>query len=309
MYQLTLFGEAPIENTTIISLNPDTLTLREFFKVYIDSVRFRLRSYQKKERILMRFEKHFENRLVKDLMRADVLAYADCERCRGKMLSTISVEVLVLSSVYGHMRKAYGLQFENPVKDFPYVSSESRVRYLEEEEARRLIDCAVGFDSCVVDFIELALYTGCRKGELLQLRFFNVDWRRRILTIEGQTTKSGRTRYLPLSQGALAVLKRRRHFRDVYCPDSPWVFCKRGGERCRTFRAIFRKVLKLAGIEDFRIHDLRHTFASWLVSEGVELAKIRDLLGHSSIKMTERYAHLAPNRLHEAVGKLDGYLV
>lgn len=94
--------------------------------------------------------------------------------------------------------------------------------------------------------------------------------------------------------------------------ETQWVFARRkngeavsGGERVKALDWLFRKAVKLAGIEDFRIHDLRHTFASWLVSEGVELVKVRDLLGHTSIKMTERYAHLMPDRLHDAVEVLD----
>ena len=61
-----------------------------------------------------------------------------------------------------------------------------------------------------------------------------------------------------------------------------------------------------AGIKDFRIHDLRHTCAAWLVSMGVPLTEVRDLLGHSTVKMTERYAHLAPENVRAAVEQLDG---
>jgi len=68
----------------------------------------------------------------------------------------------------------------------------------------------------------------------------------------------------------------------------------------------FRSACAKAGLQDFRIHDLRHTCAAWLVSEGVPLSEVRDLLGHASITMTERYAHLAPDRVRSAVAKLEG---
>jgi len=102
------------------------------------------------------------------------------------------------------------------------------------------------------------------------------------------------------------VLRQRDLFRQTNCPFSPWVFCTRKGTRLSYPDNSFRLAVQRSGLSDFCFHDLRHTFASWLVSEGVELIKVRDLLGHTSIRMTERYAHLAPFRLHEAVGALDG---
>jgi hypothetical protein len=89
-------------------------------------------------------------------------------------------------------------------------------------------------------------------------------------------------------------------------PDSPWVFCNRKGKRVENVRRSFTTACTHVGIEDFRIHDLRHTCAAWLVSAGVPLTEVRDLLGHRTIRMTERYAHLAPEKVRAAVALLDG---
>lgn len=95
------------------------------------------------------------------------------------------------------------------------------------------------------------------------------------------------------------------------CPDTPWVFFHitparntKVGDRVKDVRKAFTTACRRAGIENFRIHDLRHTFASSLVREGVSLYKVSKLLRHSSIQMTERYAHLAPDDLHDAVANL-----
>jgi integrase len=95
-------------------------------------------------------------------------------------------------------------------------------------------------------------------------------------------------------------------YRAEHCPDSPWVFVHPNGERLQSLQTAFEWLLKHVGIEDFRIHDLRHTCASWLVSAGQQLTAVRDLLGHSSIQMTERYAHLSPDNVRAAVSALDG---
>jgi len=153
------------------------------------------------------------------------------------------------------------------------------------------------------DFITLALNTGCRKNELLHLEWRNVVLEHRFVIIQPETAKNRKRRILPLNQKATSALENRQRQQN-----GEWVFNNPDGTRLESLDYRFRKARQKAGIEDFRIHDLRHTFASWLVSEGVDLIKVRDLLGHSSITMTERYAHLIPNRLEAAVAVLDRLL-
>ena len=112
-------------------------------------------------------------------------------------------------------------------------------------------------------------------------------------------------------RGMRQVLVRRMRLRDEICPDTPWVFFHTTptrnasvGDRVKNVRRSFTTACRRAGIEDFHIHDLRHTFASWLVMNGVPLFEVSKLLRHSSIQMTERYAHLGPDHLHNAVANL-----
>lgn len=89
-------------------------------------------------------------------------------------------------------------------------------------------------------------------------------------------------------------------------PGSPWVFCNTNGHRVQSIKCSWETACRRAGIEDFRIHDLRHTCAAWLVSAGVPLTEVRDLLGDSTIRMTDRYAHPAPENVRAAVARLEG---
>jgi len=92
----------------------------------------------------------------------------------------------------------------------------------------------------------------------------------------------------------------------AHCAGAPWVFCDSKGQRIASIKKSFASACRQADIEDFTPHDLRHTCAAWLVSSGkVTLPEVRDLLGHSTIRMTERYAHLAPERVRAAVEVLD----
>jgi len=114
------------------------------------------------------------------------------------------------------------------------------------------------------------------------------------MLLGGKDTKNGKRRGVPLNVTSVRALLRLKGFRDRHCPESPWVFTHKGGERLQSVKRSFSTACKRVGIVDCRIHDLRHAAASWLVSSGVPLPEVRDLLGHSTIKMTERYAHLAP---------------
>ena len=118
-------------------------------------------------------------------------------------------------------------------------------------------------------------YTGLRKAEIVNIRWHAIDFRNRIIYIEN--TKNGEKREVPMNDyltGTLKSIKRK--------DGSPYVFCNKDDNPCYDFRKSFATALKKAGIKDFRFHDLRHTFTSNLVMEGVDLATVRELLGHKS---------------------------
>ncbi|WP_051023959.1 site-specific integrase [Thiorhodovibrio frisius] len=119
---------------------------------------------------------------------------------------------------------------------------------------------------------------------------------------------ASKPRDFAISEASLEVrsaLVARARWRAENIPDCPLVFVKKNGKRISDARKGFLAACAKAGIEDFRFHDLRHTCAAWLVTSGVPLTEVRDLLGHSSVTMTERYAHLAPDRIRSAVAILD----
>lgn len=144
-----------------------------------------------------------------------------------------------------------------------------------------------------------------RKGELLGLEWRRVDLQAALVHMGPCNTKTGKRRSVPLNKVASEAILNRMRFRAQHAPASPWVFAHRDGERIQDVKTAFASACERAGITDFRIHDLRHTCAAWLVTAGVPLAEVRDLLGHTTVKMTERYAHLAPENVRVAVSVLE----
>lgn len=148
--------------------------------------------------------------------------------------------------------------------------------------------------------ILLSMNTGLRRGEIFSLKWENVNLDRATITIEGTYAKSGKTRHIPLNSEALAVLKSWRN----QTSHSDLVFPNKDGLQFDNVKKSWDGVRILAKIENFRWHDLRHHFASRLVMAGVDLNTVRELLGHSEMTMTLRYAHLAPEHKANAVEKL-----
>lgn len=153
----------------------------------------------------------------------------------------------------------------------------------------------VGYCDVVTPTVLLALNTGMRKGELGQLKWGDINFTANTLTVRAGYAKSGEARHIPLNDEATAVLSAWRRQRG----SAGSVF------GVASFSKAWRRVLVGAGIEDFRFHDLRHTFASNLVMAGVALNTVRELLGHSDIEMTIRYAHLAKSHKSDAVNLLN----
>jgi integrase len=149
----------------------------------------------------------------------------------------------------------------------------------------------------LADLIELSLFTGLRQSEALELTWDRVDRSRGVLLLE--VTKSGRRRQVPLNEAADTVLARRGP------KDDGMVFASNNWDRYRT---AWDFAVKRAKLTDLHWHDLRHTFASWAVQRRVSLYELKELLGHSTLTMVKRYAHLAPEHLRAAAAALDGVL-
>ena len=160
----------------------------------------------------------------------------------------------------------------------------------------------LAFTDHVKPLVLLSINTGCRRGELFDLTWENVNLDRRILTVTGATAKSRRTRHIPLNREATAVLLGWRAQAET---TEGLVFVNEAGQRFDRVNFSWRRLLKDAGITGFRWHDMRHHFASRLVMGGVDLNTVRELLGHSDYAMTLRYAHLAPEHKLKAVEVLD----
>ena len=173
-----------------------------------------------------------------------------------------------------------------------------RLRYLSKNEEKRLIEAI----KCPLlkDIVIFALNTGLRKEEILSLKWSNIDFETRCVILEPYETKNKKRHILPLNSKAWQVIKRRFKQRAEGCP---YVF-HRNGRKVNSIRTAFENALKRAGIKDFHFHDLRHTFASRLVQKGADLYVVKELLNHSDITTTQRYAHLRLDNLKKAVEKL-----
>jgi integrase len=205
--------------------------------------------------------------------------------------------------VYREARRA-GKVSANPARDIRHrKESNNRVRFLSRGEngeyARLAKVVREKHPEHIAEFI-FAPNTGLRLSSQYGVTYGMIDWTRNVLDIP--RTKNDEPVHIPLNSDVLAALRllpswqerKGPIFRNQRHPEKPVLSNDHW----------FKPALKAAGISDFTWHDLRHTFASWLVQDGVPLDRVSKLLGHKSLTMTMRYAHLAPNQLHEDVALL-----
>jgi integrase len=181
-------------------------------------------------------------------------------------------------------------------RDVKMIEARESANRWRKERGQEPLPALKHFGDHLTPAVLLSMNTGLRRGELLGLRWANVELagRNPRLTVEGSTAKGGQTRHIPLNAEAVEVLK---HWREQSTGER--VFAIDTG-----FKSAWAPLLTSAKITAFRWHDLRHHFASRLVQVGVPLNTVRELLGHASMAMTLRYAHLAPDQKREAVAKL-----
>jgi integrase len=174
----------------------------------------------------------------------------------------------------------------------------SKIRYLHTDEEKRFRECLkVNKTVFLESIVLLAMNTGMRKGEMLSLQWNHVNLESKIVTVDFQNAKSGKTRHIPLNTQACNALYSWKEKTDGI----GYVFKDKNNAPLKDFPHVWRSLLDEAQITNFRFHDLRHHFASKLVMASVDLNTVRELLGHSDLKMTLRYAHLAPEHKAAAV--------
>ncbi len=237
---------------------------------------------------------HFADRYIDQIRKTHIAELVAEKKRDGLKPPTIRRYLATLSSLFSFAERSGWLN-QNPVAQFDKRSlpeASPRTRFLSRTEYRRLIAAA---EPHLRPIIEIAAETGLRKDELLGLRWDQLDLdRREVRLVE---TKSKQPRVVPLSDRAVAIF-----VATAPIGTSPFVFTNpRTGQRYRNIRQSFQKACSRAGISDFRWHDLRHCFASWHVQSGTDLYRLSRILGHSTLQMTTRYAHLATEHLHEAV--------
>jgi integrase len=208
------------------------------------------------------------------------------------------------------------------------VDSMGKIRYLDQDEAKRLREgldarqdearaeretankwradrgkdqlqslLELPFSDHLKPMVLVSLNTGMRRGELFDLKWSAVSFPTKTITVGGSTTKTSDTRHIPMNKETFGVLDNWKK----QVGKSRYVFPSQAGGRLEDVKSAWLNLMVRSKIEDFRWHDMRHDFASRLVMAGVPLNTVRDLLGHADIKMTLRYAHLAPETKAAAV--------
>ena len=175
--------------------------------------------------------------------------------------------------------------------------------FLRNDQLAKLrAECAKSSNANLPTIIDLLVLTGARKREILDATWNNIDFGLRLLTVP--YSKNGKPRHITLCERALDILSqlKARGSNSFYVIPNPV-----SGEPYRCFFHAWNKARIAAGLPYLRVHDLRHSFASALVNSGISLYEVQELLGHSSIKTTQRYAHLDQNRLQKSVENISAF--
>jgi integrase len=295
---------------------PDPVRFHDFAKQYLEWAKANKKplSYRNLLSLMRQVNREFEQKTIQEITTWQIEKYKakrkeEAKKPRKKIgevknvipvrqakvikPATVNRELALLKHMFTKAIE-WGKLKENPAKKVKLLKGEvRRVRYLMPGEVQILLsNCA----DHLRPIVTVALNTGMRKGELLALMWNQVNFEQGIITLI--ETKNNERRDIPMNETVKATLKEIE-------PKGDHVFYDGDGKTFRNVRRSFDTAIRKSKIEDFRFHDLRHTFASNLVMEGVDIMTVKELMGHKDLTMTLRYSHLAPNHKTKAVNILD----
>jgi integrase len=276
-------------------------------------------------------EKHilpeFGNKPLPEITRDEIKALCYRKLEGGLSGNTVSYIARTLSAIFNHAVEDGILSVNHAQRPGRYIRKGNRIDkidFLSPEEGHLLLDSAEEHYPRFYPILLTALRTGARQGELIGLQWGDIDWNGKFIEIRRSnwngyisTPKNGKGRRVDMSDRLAAVLAdhRRKMAADVLGNGRSipvWVFPSLMGTAldAANVRKIFEACLKKSGLRKIRFHDLRHSFASWLIANGESLVYVKEQLGHHSIQITvDTYGHLIPGANRQAVNRLDDPMI
>ncbi|MBL7084252.1 MAG: site-specific integrase [Candidatus Aminicenantes bacterium] len=264
-----------------------------FAKEYLEYAKINKKSWSRDESSLKRLLPFLGDLLLSKIAPRHIEEYKRM-RLEKVRTGTINRELACLKHMFTIAEKLGKFDGENPVKKVKFLQERQYVmKILDREEIKRLINVAADH---LKPIIIIALNTGMRKGEILNLHWRDIDFIDHYIFIK--ETKSNIMRKIPINSVVATTLKSIKKDNDFVFPGP------RKGEKYSDIFYPFKQACRKADIKDMRFHDLRHTAATLMVIGGIDLVTVKEILGHSSIEQTMRYAHPTPENKRKAVNVL-----
>jgi excisionase family DNA binding protein len=240
----------------------------------------------------------FKDKLITEITPLDIEKFIKRRLDEKVSKTTVNRGLQILKRMF-NLAIDWGYIFENPSRKVKLFSEKDNLkeRILSHEEEARLLETS---PEHLRPIIIVALNSGMRRGEILGLRWTHLDFEKRTLKVE--RSKSGRPRFIDMNHTLFELLRELR----MKNPGSDYIFSNpQTGKPFVEIGKAFRTACRRSGVKGMRFHDLRHTFASRLIEAGTDIITVRDLLGHSSVKLTERYTHSKNELKRRAVESLE----
>lgn len=237
------------------------------------------------------------NKAIGSVSSADISTCRDQLIQEGKSASTIIRYIAVISHLFSIAEKEWQWIKDNPVRAVTKPREpEGRLRYLSDEELSRLLNaCTTSWNPQLRSLVLVALCTGMRKGELLNLQWSQVDLKSKVVVLT--ETKNKTRRHIPLVTPAYNVFLELWKKRSDADQSSLFVFPRPDGRGPVDIKRPWYDAVKRAKLRDFRFHDLRHSAASFMVMSGATLLDVATVLGHKTLQMSKRYSHLTQEHI------------
>ena len=288
----------------VIPKDQKNVYFNRLIELYKKHAKTNHKKYKNQIYYLNGLEKYFNNgKPVNTIKPEDILKYIEYLRNSGKRgkrkNSSINRFLEILSKMF-NLAIDNGELTDNPLRKVPKLKEDNhKIRFLTDEEENRLyaiIDLKAPY---LRPIVTTALQTGMRRGEIFGMKWDNIDLNNRNIYV--LDTKSGKSREIPISDKLYKILQSIPRISEYVFinpkTNQPYVDIKKS----------FNLVREHAEIKNFCFHDLRHTFATRMVMAGVDLFTLMEILGHTNVTTTMRYAHVIPGRKMEAINKLGNY--